>query len=671
MLAELAGKLMALRRTENTAQSANVIFGSVNTLAANLEQKTPVRIAMFPAISQTDPHLAMGLMTCLAYLLENYRDITVYRQFVRLDENAADPFTWTIDRSQFTFDDWQLEALDDNATVWGELQRTPQGVTLRLMSESDLLDETVDVFEQQYNGMTIAELIERLPRAAKDIAVYLNAVDMNRVRLLEPYSRISTFDDAYLSELLGQVFEFEVHLLLHLWSQEYGLFAQWMTIQADIQDESFSHWLINAVLCRLLLPGMGLRDQLPDDETLTAFFEQSPAALANIARSISVSDWQSAVQLLENAVEAEDSEHMQSEQADLFFTLADLYLQAGQLALAAEHYQNSAGLASDSATAQFRVAQILALIDENNSTTGRERVYTNESLEAYERALELGVSNKAQVLMAQLLLLLHSDEQVAGEAIITKFEQLVSEDKAGEFVTDAVEELYNIDLVDFDQVLDVLEKAASDEPDRIDRQINLASAYLLDDGLDNAADVLEKALDMATNPDQIAEIQRLMLYADDPDFESIIGEIIDKIGTKTPLDETEIDYLEQVIEAAPKYPEGYLLLVQGYQLWNDPNAAMETLLDAVRELPNDAEILVMLAQALISSDQIDVVISYLQRSAEHNPLHIPTLALLGRALFDGDQHEEARAVMSRAEMLAPRHPALAEIRAYIAKRMAE
>src|SRR5690606_23567011 len=168
----------------------------------------------------------------------------------------------------------------------------------------------------------------------------------------------------------------------------------------------------------------------------------------------------------------------------------------------------------------------------------------------------------------------------------------------------------------------------------IDRKINLATAYILNDELDRAAVLLEETLEHATDPDHITEIQRLMLYADDPDFEAIMGEMIDKIGAKTPLDETEIDYLEQVVEVAPRYTEAYQLLAQGYHLWNDSEAVMHTLLDAVKQLPNDAEILVMLAKALSDSEQGDLALEYLEHSVKHNPMHIPSLALLGRVLFD-------------------------------------
>jgi tetratricopeptide (TPR) repeat protein len=673
MLADLAGKLITLRQVENIQRLPTVIFGSTNTLAANLDQKTPTRIAMFPAISSSSPQLAMGLMTCLAYLLENYQEITVYRQFVRLEDTpTGSEHVWTIEQSQFTFDDWQLELLDDNTAIWGAFEETPDHIKLTLEVESDLLDESISAFKQEYSVTSLAELIAMLPHAAQKIAAYLN-IDVNRVRLLETYPVAGLPDSAYLSQLVEQVFEFEARLLLHLWGQHHDLFAEWTTIHDSANEDPFSLWLLSAALSRLLLPGLGLRDQLPDDETLMSFFDSYPGALAATARSLAVNNWQAAVGLLEDSVDKNES--VQAEQFELYFTLGDLYLQAGQLEQAAEHYQTTAALVPDQPTAQFRTAQVLAVLDDRNEATGGERIYTVAILEAYDRALALGFTNKARVLMSQLQLLLKADQEITPETIIRKFEQLVTEDNNGEFVTDAVEELYNAEDINFDFVLDILEKAVAEAPERIDRRINLANGYLVDDVLDNAlgnaAEVLEAALAEATKPDQIAEIQRLMLYADDPDFESIMGEIIDKLGAKTPLDETEIDYLEQVVEAAPNYSEGYQLLVQGYQLWNDADAAMETLLDAVKVLPSDPEILVMLGQSLLDSEQFDLAISYLRRSAEQNPLHVPSLAYLGKALFDTDQYEEARTVMSRAELLAPRHPALIEVRSYIAGRMAE
>jgi tetratricopeptide (TPR) repeat protein len=665
MLSDLAGKLIGLRQVDNAERLPNVIFGSANALAANLDQKTACRVAMFPAISQTDPQLAMGVMTCLAYLLENYLDITVYRQFVRFEAQAeVTDFVWSIEKSQFTFDDWQLDALDDNSTVWGDFEKTASGFVLTLEAESDLLEENAQPFRQEYTGSTVTELVDLLPDAAESLASYFN-VDVHRVRLLDPYSEVS--DDAALTSLLSQGFEYEAHLLLHLYGQNQDLFTEWLATRENAPEDEISLWLLSAALNRLLLPGLSMRDQLPDNDQLIGFFIDSPKAVANLARSISVYDWQAAVRLLRSQTDDEEIED-----PELYFTLADLYLQAGQLEQAAGHYEDAMEFAPDNATAQYRAAQFLTLYDDNNVNVGRERAYTEAGLEAYDRALSLGVANKAQVLMSQILLLVKlTDRDDLSETILDKFEALVGEDQHGEYISDAVDELYRVDAVDFDQVFEILEQAVEETPDRIDRQINLATALLVDEALDDAAEILEKALQKATTPDQTAEIQRLMLYADDPEFESIMGEIIDKISAKTSPDETEIDYLEQVVEAAPKYSEGYQLLVQGYQLWNEPNAAMETLLDAVKELPDDPEILVMLAQALLTDDQDELAIQYLQRSASKHPLHVPTLALLGKALFDDDQYDEARTYISRAERLTPRHPALLEVRTYIAGRMAE
>ncbi len=671
MFSELTNSLMSLHKVPESGRAPNVIFGSVRSLAAGLEQKTPIRIALMPALSTDQPQLAMGLMAVLGYLLENYQEITVYRQFVRLAGDPAD-FEWNVETAQFSFEDWHLEPLDDNTTVWATLQKDVDSFRLIVEAESDLPEEDIDAFRQEYTATSLSQLVDLLPQIARDLAVYLTA-DLNRVDLISLYDADVNRDEMRLETLLQDVFHFEVDLLLQLWGKERSLFEDWARIQAqsvENNNDTFALWLLSVTLRRLLLPGMADHVRLPDHDDLFELTESEPLSLANFARGLAQrGDRQVAIEYMVTALEEAE---MTSDHANLLFVLGDLYVMGGQLQDGVSSYEEASQLAPQSAAVQLRAAQGLSLLDEMTASSGGERTYTDAIIDAYDRALGLDTQNRAQMIAAQITALSKDISSDASADLLTrKFEALIAADEKGQYVSDLLEDLYSVGDVDFDLLQEMLEAASAQTPDRIDRKINLATAYILSEDLDRAALLLEETLERTTDPDQISEIQRLMLYADDPDFEAIMGEMIDKIGAKTPLDETEIDYLEQVVEVAPHYTEAHQLLAQGYQLWNDAEAVMDTLLDAVKQLPNDAEILVMLAKALSDSEQNDLALEYLEHSVKHNPMHIPSLALLGRVLFDMERDDEARAYITQAQALGPRNPAVTEVRAYIARKMGE
>ncbi len=671
MFSDLTNRLINLHKIPEARRAPSVIFGSAASLSASLEQKTPIRIALMPALSADQPDLALGLMSLLGYLLENFQDITVYRQFARLEGDPAD-FEWNIEASQFLFEEWHLEPLDDNTTVWAALQYDHGTLRFTVEAESDYPDETVEPFRREYAASGLADMIDQLPQAAHDLTDYLTA-DLNRVHLVRLYDPNPARDADQVLRLIEKAALFEVHVLLHLWGKEQPLFDEWSAIYqmaVNIDDGGFSAWLMSAALKRLLLPGITQQLHLPDDEDLYTQVKSSPLATANFARGISQrGDHQSAIQYILTAL---DDLGVTPETANLVFVLGDLYLMTGHIQDGVTAYEDAAEVAPDSATIHLRIAQSLSLLDDLSKNSGGERSHTQDIVEAYEYALGLDSKNQAKLLAAQVITLakdMTSDD--AGDLLVGKFEALVTADHQGEYVSDLLEELYGIDEVEFDALQAILETAVTQVPDRTDRKINLATAYILNEEHDRALELLEEALQKTSNPDQLAEVQRLILYADDPDFEAIIGEIIDKISSRTSLDETEIDYLEQVVEVAPRHAEAYVLLAQGYQLWNDADAVMDTLLDAVKQLPNEAELLVMLAKVLLDSDQDELALQYLQHSVEQNPTHIPTLALLGRVLFDMDRDNEARAYIAQAQTLGPKNAAVTEVRAYIARKMSE
>jgi hypothetical protein len=124
MLREFAQRLMTLdRNRQSEGSQPSAIFGDVGQLSRYLDLDRPeLRIAVYPILNSSAPTPAMGVAALLAALLDSWKDVRVYRLFVKLPATPS-AFDWTIETSQFAVDDWQLDDLDHNVTLWGRLDQ--------------------------------------------------------------------------------------------------------------------------------------------------------------------------------------------------------------------------------------------------------------------------------------------------------------------------------------------------------------------------------------------------------------------------------------------------------------------------------------------------------------------------------------------------------------------
>ena len=118
-MSTLANKLMG-QKTISQPQSVSAIFGQLSgQVTLQSESSVQFRVGMWPIQSNSDPEIALGLACLLAYHLERWSFIQVYRLFAQIEEDVQD-FTWSIEKSQFGVDDWELDGLDENGAIWGE-----------------------------------------------------------------------------------------------------------------------------------------------------------------------------------------------------------------------------------------------------------------------------------------------------------------------------------------------------------------------------------------------------------------------------------------------------------------------------------------------------------------------------------------------------------------------
>jgi tetratricopeptide (TPR) repeat protein len=291
---------------------------------------------------------------------------------------------------------------------------------------------------------------------------------------------------------------------------------------------------------------------------------------------------------------------------------------------------------------------------------------TWEAVEAYDKALGLSPKNPSAILSQQGLLLIDllNVREKVNDRLWRVFERLVELDTQGEYVRTVVDNFFSLE--NLEQGLDILERAVEKTPDRVDLHINLAAAYISGGDGEYAVTELDEARRLTDDDQVYADIDQLMLTANDPDFEATMADIGDKVSAGSMLEEDEVDYLEQIVESAPQYGDAYLLLAKAYQLWNDDGAAMETLLDAEKHLPKDPDILEALGRLLWAAGERVSAFGYIKRGVEDNPLHIPLLSLMGQYLFEDDQRDAAKVYLARAEALSPNHAALNAARREIA-----
>jgi tetratricopeptide (TPR) repeat protein len=668
MMQEFAHKLMNLSERQSETSVATAIFGTASTLARSLDTRHRIRIGMWPCVSEESPEVAMGLFTVLAFLLERWQDIRVYRLFAQLEGDPS-AYQWTMKQSQFDVDDFELEALDENIGVWGTLKKTDDKWTFTVELDNDLEEEEQD--DLTYEAETMTGLVNLLPKVAQDIA---ERVEVTRV-ILADYPETKA-DEAMLTPLLTGLFKWQANLGTALWG------VDWATdsIETDLNKliemgkatgDALGGWCVSTAVAHAMLPGYGdvAEFVMPITDTIVTEFPDVvfPAMfLGNVLYAQGQA--QRAYDLLEAGVTAHPK------QAMAWTLLADLYRQGVKYTDSVGAYQRAIEAGAVSVDLYYRYAGFMGLLRGyegefiliDPDEVDDEVTTTWEAVEAYEEALTLD-SSRMPLLQEQLLLLADVAEDEDDEKRLWKgFERLVSLDEEGEAVRRVVDALENLD--DLQPAVGIFEKYIALTPKRADLYINLAATHILLEEEEKAETLLEKAEELTDDEDMLADIDRLMLVVDDPNFEERLGEVIGIVDSGTKLKQKDIDFLEDALEQAPSLAEAYVLLGKAYWVLEKSETAMETLLDGLKEVPDDPDMVEVLAGLLWGSGEKDLALSYLNKGVAVNPGHVGLLVLTGRCLFENDQQDMAKLFLGRAEALSPRHPKLAQVRAYIAQR---
>jgi len=666
---EFVNKL--IQRPVTTSDALSVIFGSSSARFAEALadlNRPRLRIGFWPIVSSSAAETAMGIATVLALLIEHWQEVRVYRLFVRIEGDSTD-YSWSIDRSQFGVDDWSLEGLDENIAIWGLLDRGDDQWNLTLQIESDLAEDSEGVSILEYKADTIGKLLAALPGAAGDIADLIEAGDPKGV--IPIYQPISENEEE-LRKFLAQLFQWELRLLLHLWGWSWDEAAMIGEVDDLVQrgqmlGGEFAAWSVSSAIARAILPMFEpIHGRLVPvvGEVIAAFADSTAPTVILATALFRLRQTEMAFQLLEQALET------QTPRVELWLGVAELYRQGGYHTEVIDSYQRAIENDATNAELYTRYGEVLLaldsqgwgietfiLVDSGQRTTD---LMALEAIEAFEAALELDPTD-INALYRQVIQL----TDVENGRLWPAFQRLVDVDDSGEQVRSVIDSLYHLD--DISPAIQILEDSVYKNPERFDLFLNLGAAYLVAEKEKQAQAVLEKARQLTDDADVHAEIDRLLLAAGDRNFEGRLGEITDLVGAGSSPSIRDVDFLEATLEKAPKFGEAYLLLAKAYQIWKEPDAVLETLLDGQRNLPDDPDILVMLAQVLWESDEQELALDYVNRGLGVNPQHVPLLSLTGRYLFENGQEDAARIFLARAEAISPRHPALNAVRTHIAR----
>ena len=379
------------------------------------------------------------------------------------------------------------------------------------------------------------------------------------------------------------------------------------------------------------------------EETIVAFPQNVVSHLALAHLFMQINEMGSALDTYQRAIEANIVS------ADLYLKYAELLvlLDAGNVAL-------KVGAGRTSASGRSYIEDYI-LIDESIT----EHQLTWEAVELYQAALQIQPDD---ILTLSYLLMQLADLQ--SPSFWTYFPQLVELDLNGEAVRDVINTLYNFD--DLNPAILILMDAVKEHPNNMKTRLNLAAAFLLVDRADEARQEIELVRSQSSDAQLNLDADRLMLSVDDTDFEQRLGDITEQIDAGNEPDLDDVEFLENALENAPQFSEAYILLADAYLAWDEVSDALNVLLDGQKHLPDDPEIGASLARVLWQSGEFQLALDYLNKTLAKNPVHVPSLALAGRLLFEDGQEDAARSILSRAEAIDPQHPALRGAKAYIA-----
>ncbi len=663
-------RMKAAGRPEADAGASASIFGSAAGLAQSIETEEYFRISIYPILCAQSPVIAMGIASCLAYLIEQYRDTRVYRCLARIDSGDENS---EISDSDFQFEiaDWELTGLADNVVLCGQLEMGSAGCQLNLVLDSGLLDER-EPQEFAHHFDSLAEAALGLPAIAAQLMAAL--AGPNYEQAVIEYATVDQ-DALATASLLENVFYWNLDVYLSFWGVDWRQderLEQFREVAqlASIQRSEFAAWCLGMMTEQVMQAGL---DEL--GEALLPAVSQSFAADPRMAGGAAAAATGLArLGFTDRAISFVEQYLVGEVEASVWQRAIEIQLEAAQIPGAIDTCQRALESGAQHPALYWQYAQMLinaetqewaieALLFIDPDAVAEEEQTAAEILQALKSHIELAPDN----LRARQLVLTYMID-LEDPALWSQFEQLARNDTFGDLTGDIIDRL--LDLPERNRAYEVLQSLADANPYA---HVFLAQLALADEDHALAIDTIQACRAQLVELDDAleTELQRLELSAKLPGFEAAFAELKLLLGSRSQITEEQVDLLESAIEIAPRMLDLYIVLSRCYLSWQDNESAREVLNDARARAGEAPQIELGLARILWARNEREQAISQLNAGLEAFPSDIYLLAQMANYLIINDQLEDARPYIARAETIAPSHRAIWQVRHLVAQKMAQ
>ena len=660
-----AQRMRGLGKRSEEGGAPSSIFGSALNLSQSIGTEENLRIGLYPILCADAPEMAMGLASCLAYLLEQYPDTRIYRCFTKIDQNAASGEI-TSEDYQFSPDDWELAGLADNVQIWGSLD-IGDGVALSLTADVRLLSNEDDL-ALAFKYDSLASAVLGLPQVAAQ--VYEALVGGAAAPAIVGYSDIGQGD--LLDQLLPMVFDWNLDVYLQLWGEgwdERDLLHQFDEALAfeRRKEGDFAAWCLGMMAKQVMQPGL---DELGEALVARAFEvvdELSLAAMPALAQGLAALDYyDEAAKILEQSLEPDSDPSIWHSLAEILQDAGKFYdaVVIAQEALEAglQHpalYMQYARLLMSAETTGWTIDEVLLIDpDEVDEDAQIQQEIAN--------ALKLCLAQAPDDLEALQLALMYMMSAEDDETWIY-LERLVKADSNADYLHEVLFRLADID--DWSPAKTTLEGLVDENPHAF---AFLAQIAVDEEDFVRAAEWIEKSRAASNHSQSVEqELQRIDLQIRAPGFAQRFAEIKLELRAGNRLSDSQISLLESACEIAPQLAEMHITLAYGYMSWDDMETALEVTREAHASVGTDPQFALGMAQLQWRNQQQDEALATLTYALDASPNEVSLLTQMANFLLANGQMDAARDYLALAESISPSDQALARTKATAARLQAQ
>ena len=666
-----AERMKSIGRRAASGPSTSSIFGSTDILSDTINTEDPFRIAVYPIVSDAMPDLAMGIASCLCYLLEQWPGIKVYRCFVKIEADEDDSDI-TSDDYQFSPTDWELDGLDDNLALYGSATLQEATAQLQLHIDASMVEAEIDPV-LTFDYQSVPELLSALPTVAAELV--LNLFDQAPLYLVIDYPKFEQ-KSALILSMLEDLFAWNLDLYLSHWAVEWPddeIESQFLSLAKICHEigSDFAFWCLGMACQQIMQLGLEEQGEVIVPLVNRAFGDDGAAARGRALAALGLSR----LGHVDRALTTLEELAANNVEPSLWYTLIEILLGAGNASEAIDACQRALETGIEHPALYWKYAELLMVSETNDWLIEDVLLIDPDDIDESEQipceiigALKTLLKSQPDNLQALQLALMYMID-VEDFEMWDYFEQLVSRDENSTYLGEIIERL--ADAESLTPAYQILQNSIVEPVANPYLYANLARLAIVDGNSQFAKQQLQECRRVIETVDEELELelQRLELSADRPDFEQSFAEIKVLLNAKRSIRESDVELLEEAIEIAPRMIDLYVTLSRCYLNWRDNDSAIEVLNEAKNRAGNHPRIVLGMAQIQWTRMMRDEAILTLNAGIAEFPNDVSLLAQTASYLIENDQLDDAKQFVERAESIAPSHDALMQLRRYIASSM--